>query len=62
MFEFIQVKPATIKATPKSLKRYIKAGQRIYLESLSNYTSLKDGTTYIFNDTGTKVKRIKNYI
>lgn len=62
MYNYIKVKPATIKATPKSLKKYIKAGQRIYLESLSNYTSLKDGTTYIFNDDKTQVKRIKNYI
>lgn len=61
MYNYIKVKPATIKATPKG-RHYIKADRRIYIPSLNNFSSLKDGTTYIFNDTGTKVKRIKNYI
>lgn len=61
MFELIQVKPARIQATPKG-RHYIKANSRVYIPSLDSFTSLSDGTTYIFNDDRTQVKRIKNYI
>jgi len=61
MYEFIKVKPATIYKAPKK-GYYIKAGTRIYIPSLEPFTDLKEGLTYYFNDTKTKVKRIQNYI
>jgi hypothetical protein len=61
MYELIRVRPATIKRANKK-GAYINANGRKYLEALNHYTSLRDGTTYIFNEQKTKVKRITNYI
>lgn len=61
MFDAITGKSATIKTSPKG-RHYIKAGERIYLESLNNHSSLNDGKTYIFNKDKTKVKRLLNWI
>jgi hypothetical protein len=61
MFEAIATKAATIKTTPKG-RHYIKAGERVYLETLHNHSSLTDGKTYIFNRERTKVKRLLNWI
>lgn len=61
MFEAITAKSATIKTSPKG-RHYIKAGERIYLETLNNHSSLTDGKTYIFNKDKTKVKRLLNFI
>lgn len=61
MYELIKVRPATIKTSPKG-RHYIKADRRIYLQSLSHYTSLEDAKTYIFNEDLTKVKRIENLV
>jgi hypothetical protein len=61
MFDAITAKSATIKTSPKG-KHYIKAGERIYLETLCNFSSLEDGKTYIFNRDKTKVKRLLNWI
>jgi len=60
-FNAITAKPATIKTSAKG-RHYIKAGERIYLETLQNHSSLEDGKTYIFNRDKTKVKRLLNWI
>jgi len=60
-FNVITAKAATIKTTPKG-RHYIKAGERVYLETLNNHSSLTDGKTYIFNRERTKVKRLLNWI
>jgi len=61
MFDAITGKSATIKTSAKG-RHYIKAGKRIYLETLQNHSSLEDGKTYIFNKDKTKVKRLLNWI
>lgn len=60
-FNALTGKSATIKTSPKG-RHYIKAGERVYLESLNNHSSLEDGKTYIFNKDKTKVKRLLNWI
>ena len=47
--------------SPKG-RLFIKAGSRIYLESLSDYSCLETGLTYVFGNNGKYVKRISNYI
>ena len=61
MFEFIKVRPATIKRA-KRQGQYINANGRKYLDSLDHYTSLENGTTHYFNEHKTQVKRVLNYI
>ena len=60
-FNALTGKSATIKTSAKG-RHYIKAGERIYLETLQNHSSLTDGKTYIFNKDKTKVKRLLNWI
>lgn len=61
MFEAITGKSARVQTSAKG-RHYIKAGERIYLETLNNHSSLTDGKTYIFNKDKTKVKRLLNFI
>ena len=60
-FDFIKGKAAKVLKSPKG-NLYVKAGQRIYFESCCGYSCLVTGLTYVFNDGGTYVKRISNYI
>lgn len=61
MFDAITGKSARVQTSAKG-RHYIKAGERIYLETLDNHSSLTDGKTYIFNKDKTKVKRLLNWI
>ena len=61
MFEALTSKAATIHKSPKG-RHYIKTGERIYLDTLQNHSSLEDGKTYIFSKDKTKVKRLLNWI
>ena len=58
-FEHIHVKSAKVMI---SGRLFIKAGSRIYLQSLSDYSCLETGLTYVFGNNGKYVKRISNYI
>lgn len=60
-FEALTTKAAKVQTSPKG-KHYIKAGARVYLPTLNNYSSLTDGKTYIFNKDKSKVKRLLNWI
>ena len=60
-FEHLTTKAAKVQTSPKG-RHYIKAGSRVYLPTLNNYSSLTDGKTYIFNKDKTKVKRLLNWI
>ena len=60
-FEHLTTKAAKVQTSPKG-RHYIKAGSRVYLPTLNNYSSLRDGKTYIFNEDKTKVKRLLNWI
>ena len=60
-FEHIHVKSAKVMISPKG-RLFIKAGSRIYLESVSDYSCLETGLTYVFGNNGKYVKRISNYI
>jgi hypothetical protein len=61
MFEALTTKAAKVQTSPKG-RHYIKAGSRVYLPTLNNYSSLTDGKTYIFNKDKSKVKRLLNWI
>jgi len=60
-FHAITAKAAKVQTSPKG-RHYIKAGTRIYLESLCNFSSLEDGKTYIFSRDKKKVKRLLNWV
>jgi len=60
-FNAVTAKSARVQTSPKG-RHYIKAGKRVYLETLCNFSSLEDGKTYIFNKDRTKVKRLLNWI
>lgn len=60
-FDVITAKAAKVQTTPTG-RYYIKAGTRVYLETLNNHSSLNDGKTYIFSRDKRKVKRIINWI
>ena len=59
-FEHIHVKYAKVMISHKG-RLFIKAGSHIYLESLSDYSCLETGLTYVFGNNGKYVKRISNY-
>ena len=61
IYEGLTAKAAKVHTTPTG-RYYIKAGTRVYLETLHNHSSLNDGKTYIFSRDKRKVKRIINWI
>ena len=60
-FEIIEAR--TLRVRPGKRGPWIKThGQRVNLASANSHSNTETGKTYIFNDTGDKVKQLNNYM